>query len=969
MHIADIMLRDFGTEVFRDARLDGIENGLTVVGGPQRAGKTTFLEAVRRLGYGIEPGADLPPPADEYNVRATVRHQGYEYILKLKGHSDPTVVTVGDGPDVSVRDLYGSVSKTQYQQLFTITLDELKRLPETVDDAEDLSEVLLGAAYGDVSIIPDMESAFADRAYEIGRSYGKPTKQSELRNPIDKIQQGMDNRDEANEQLDKWGEARKDHREIKNEIQTVESEIEQLKYREERLSVIADGFKSWQESRQLGEALQSDDLEQATSLPDDAVSRANSLLDAYDDAIKERDPLKRDLTTTSPNDGVSDYKEDLLEHRSDIKTYDRKIEKWKEQSKQIEQRRQGLDKKRADLQRRVGNIHPDWDGDFEDVLAIETGTLTTDEVGSAVEEHDEAVSERRRQRDKQRQLTDRLQTIDEQLTAARNDRDGTSTTGTVLKQAGGVGVTALLIAVAGSVAGFPLVGGIVGALVLLGVLYAITTRTEMDSDEPEPIQELKAEKRNGETELDVTNNELERAEERAQSAEEQLDRIAEQIGLPSTVSPDGVQAFYEETEECQTDIRELREQETALRESRDKLMNELSSAAETMREVRLEQWDDEAPVDDIDTLTTAIETAYDDLEVAEDLDEVEGRIDELEEKIKTLLSEWDAVDDIDAASTGSETIRAALVAFRDKAEAAESILEQVDRKEEIEQRLESNLQTGSTQEAFEAVANSGESLLDVFERIAIEYDSAEAVRDELAEVHSRLDEKDNSLEKSNERRLDLERKLEQLKSDDDIVEARGQITEGRQELRELGEEYAVNRIAEHLTGRLHERFIEKVAGPLIDEASEIFQKITQEYEGISHNDQFDNLDFEALREGKPAHGTGELSRATAEQLFLAVRLARIRQLDVSLPVVMDDAMTNFDPAHGARTLQIISELADTNQVFFLTCHPEHVMLAEAYGEAEQFWCLDDGRFSGPYTDSDRLYDLLHTESGASVKAE
>jgi uncharacterized protein YhaN len=341
----------------------------------------------------------------------------------------------------------------------------------------------------------------------------------------------------------------------------------------------------------------------------------------------------------------------------------------------------------------------------------------------------------------------------------------------------------------------------------------------------------------------------------------------------------------------------------------------------------------------------------------------------LEEDIDSLLSEWDAVDDVDPTTADSETIQAALDVFHDEAERAESVLEQVNRRNEIERRLKSNLRTGSTQDVFEAVASADKSLLEVFERIATEYDGAEAVLKESDGVQSQLEEKVSLLDETNDRRVELERKLKKLKSDDDIVEAREQITDGRQELRELGEEYAVNRIAEHLTERLHERFIEKVAGPLIDEASGIFREITQEYEGISHNDQFDNLDFEALREGKPPHGTGELSRATAEQLFLAVRLARIRQLDVSLPVVMDDTMTNFDPAHGARTLQIISELADTNQVFLLTCHPEHVMLAEAYGNAAQFWCLDDGRFSGPYSDSDPLYDLLHTESGASLEAE
>ncbi|HET7323606.1 MAG TPA: hypothetical protein VFJ06_04680 [Halococcus sp.] len=88
----------------------------------------------------------------------------------------------------------------------------------------------------------------------------------------------------------------------------------------------------------------------------------------------------------------------------------------------------------------------------------------------------------------------------------------------------------------------------------------------------------------------------------------------------------------------------------------------------------------------------------------------------------------------------------------------------------------------------------------------------------------------------------------------------------------------------------------------------------------------------------------ELSRATAEQLFLAVRLARIKQTEVSLPIVIDDAATNFDPGHAARVFEFLDGLAETSQVFFLTCHPGFVHLASSNGAESQYWRLDDGRF-------------------------
>lgn len=70
-----------------------------------------------------------------------------------------------------------------------------------------------------------------------------------------------------------------------------------------------------------------------------------------------------------------------------------------------------------------------------------------------------------------------------------------------------------------------------------------------------------------------------------------------------------------------------------------------------------------------------------------------------------------------------------------------------------------------------------------------------------------------------------------------------------------------------------------------------------------------------------------LSRGTREQVFLALRLALIRDLgrhDVSLPLIMDDALVNFDDARAplaARALvEFIAEQTTGRQMLVLTCH-------------------------------------------------
>ena len=67
-----------------------------------------------------------------------------------------------------------------------------------------------------------------------------------------------------------------------------------------------------------------------------------------------------------------------------------------------------------------------------------------------------------------------------------------------------------------------------------------------------------------------------------------------------------------------------------------------------------------------------------------------------------------------------------------------------------------------------------------------------------------------------------------------------------------------------------------------------------------------------------------LSRGTAEQLYLAMRFALIREYSRNvepLPVIFDDIFVNFDPERTRRSLEAVRELSETHQVLMFTCHP------------------------------------------------
>ena len=80
--------------------------------------------------------------------------------------------------------------------------------------------------------------------------------------------------------------------------------------------------------------------------------------------------------------------------------------------------------------------------------------------------------------------------------------------------------------------------------------------------------------------------------------------------------------------------------------------------------------------------------------------------------------------------------------------------------------------------------------------------------------------------------------------------------------------------------------------------------------------------------------TEELSRGTAEQLYLALRFGPIEEFArhaEPLPVVMDDILVNFDAERAARAADAIRDLATRHQVIYFTCHAPTAELLDPEG--------------------------------------
>ncbi|MCU1493127.1 MAG: hypothetical protein JWO62_891 [Acidimicrobiaceae bacterium] len=180
---------------------------------------------------------------------------------------------------------------------------------------------------------------------------------------------------------------------------------------------------------------------------------------------------------------------------------------------------------------------------------------------------------------------------------------------------------------------------------------------------------------------------------------------------------------------------------------------------------------------------------------------------------------------------------------------------------------------------------------------------------------------------------DAQRALEELESSARLAEIELEISEAEAELASAMEQYAVLGIARSLLEQTLRRYERERQPAVVARAGMLFDTVTE--------GRYVQLVARADGDGGRSHGiwamsssgeridSGELSRGTAEQLYLCLRLALATSFaggSVALPLVLDDVLVNFDPARAAAVARAVAEVAETHQVLAFTCHPHVVEL-------------------------------------------
>jgi uncharacterized protein YhaN len=151
-------------------------------------------------------------------------------------------------------------------------------------------------------------------------------------------------------------------------------------------------------------------------------------------------------------------------------------------------------------------------------------------------------------------------------------------------------------------------------------------------------------------------------------------------------------------------------------------------------------------------------------------------------------------------------------------------------------------------------------------------------------------------------------------------------------LRENAERYLRIRLGAKILQAEIERYREKSQGPVLRRAAELFALVTEK-RFVSLEPDYDAGDDPVLvgvRENGEKIALAGMSDGTQDQLYFALRLASLENFSADsepLPLLVDDALVNFDNARARAALRVLANLGAKTQVIFFTHHQHMVHLA------------------------------------------
>jgi uncharacterized protein YhaN len=927
---------------FRDQRSPELQPGLSVLHGPNEAGKSTLLAFVRGVLFGFPDKRSKgkqplyePPGGGAYGGSVVVEHDGRRYQIHRRAGSrnNRATITDADGHSVPEGDLpqiLGGADETLFKNVFGFSLWELQEGDSLTDEGvrdRIFSNAVAGAGRDARKAAEDLET----RAKALYSPSGRQ-KKNEAAKLLDEIKQVDQELAEARAAARDYPNKLEAERAAAAEKARLDRDIAHWRARGRELDALLRLWEPWCARARALETLQR--LTGRSFAPIDPVP-ADSALDAQQrqaDALRQSLDLQRqrlqeadeqanqltaqdeqiartlqELGESWTEDRVEAFslsipgREEIRGWQSALETAETAVTKADEQRAEAERRREESAERRDRLARELADV-----SDPPPDLA------TLQQRQSALEDLRAKASELARLREREGSARREAEEAEQRLQTQRAEQPPRAA------PLGALAAAALALVGAAAAAGFGDMSA-AGVLALVGA-HLVGAWVVLRRRARRSAQRLQQTERDAE----AKRAEAERQAERLRALEEEVRAAARALDLGDLPG--------------ESDLARAASELGYKLEERRRLDQQVKAAEEQRQDAERRQ-------QEVEQRATDLETAKDERTRLQD----EWLAWKRARGFPDALSPDGVLDFAGQLGEAQRLLRDKRVLERKLSQTRQAIAAWEDSAREI------------VRARGGAAEGSGAALIDAFnaaaEAIQAEQEAYKQVRDAEALV---LREAGNDADRAAELRRTLAGGDQQAWSDeraqlDQYLEAQQQARDKalrqEQEATRLREEVErSDRIADletrrnQLAGEVARAFrqwqVYESARVLIEETLErfererqpaVFARASERLARFSHG-RYTQIrqaeagqDFRVIDADNRAVPPIDLSRGTREQLYLAVRLGLIEefaQRGTSLPLVLDEILVNFDPDRMAAVAAELARFAEDHQVLLFTCHPE-----------------------------------------------
>lgn len=883
MRIRELEIPAYG--LFTDHEPMEIPEGLVVVAGANEEGKSTLFSLLTTLLYGFYPVSDFPYRPWHVNrypeLRAVLSLQdGSTVEVWRKLTSTPTGrLTVGKHTsELGNHDLpfVEHVSMGLYKGLYALTQADMRSLEEAQrQEVEDRLLTGLGAQV--LRPTRDAIGELGDRAQRLWRSdrRGNP-RYKELQ---ELYRSARHKRNEAKERDEAVrGKAKRLH-EVQTELEQLERSLAKLNAQIRRAEVLVPVRKRLQQLDDWNSEIP--EISAVEQLPEGLSTERQRLSDRVESAKKDVGDLERDRAAL-----VKVQNKFTDEDRSILKHSDR-LEAWLRRMSAHEQERGNLAELRR-KERQLGNSVADaaqslLAGPWEDEYAARLKQIASPDLKRRTDQFQEAQTE-----------VQRLQGTADNVGPVRvvGELPRRFIVGTIL-----VGVILLVVGILAATPFMWIAGIMVAVIGGVGAAFSLHVRHERAVREDERRKEVEQRKR-----------QEQQAREALEKARERVKKVLGDLPVAQALVERPDPALYEAIERLRSlcsqrrqtteDMQERQKQWDEAQRDLQELVEALGEPEATAEAVsRLEQRLNTARKRryDCESATERVEQIDGTLRPARDaLSEAEGAYDRFMGAVAQVVGQGLEPEDALQRAAGLQALARRIRDAEQQLEADHPDLEQL--KEEI-QRLES-----SQKETW---------VLDP-EEVELSRKKSETLNEEWKTL--------------TEEKVNLSKDIDDARAEISIGELDGEIARIEEEMEDVCRERDRLALLATILREAEGRFREEHQPDVLKRASEYLARITAgRYKRLItlEDSQADERLAVITESGEPRHVEFPLSGGTLDQILLAFRLAVIDHLDEaheSLPLVLDEALINWDDVRFEKTAELLSEVARRRQVFLFTCH-------------------------------------------------